>query len=259
MLDVSSAPEGEYLQKTCVYQPFKVGSVYTGAALSLCKVTELRSVSENSDHPDRDRFIAESANQAAMYDQLIDFIDAHVGIEGKSFLDVAANAGYFCYRASERGASRSLGIDVGDFDRTYELINSALGTNAEFVRGSYDMRAHELSGTDERFDIVSNIAFLCHSSDPTFLLEALAKRAKKAFLIFSKFPRSDDYVIRFAKTTGRYFKQPYPLCFDATTEVSDSLLQFALKDMGFSEILEVPRQSTWIPRSPEWRAFLAIR
>lgn len=119
--------------------------------------------------------------------------------------------------------------------------------------------AHKIEGIDDTFDIVFNTAFMCHSSDPTFLLDALAKRARKALLIFSKFTRDDEYVVRFSKITGRYFKQSYPICFDATTEISDSLLMFAFEEMGFAHVIEIEQKPTWLPRSPGWRAFLAVR
>jgi hypothetical protein len=262
MIDVSSLPESEaeLLQKTCAYQPFKLpGPVYTGAALGLRDGTDIRVMAEDSDHPLRDRFIAEVGNQAAMYEQLLEFVDAEVGIAGKSFLDIASNAGYFCYRASQLGASRSVGFDIGDYDRTYSLVNNALGTDAKFVKGTYSQRRHEFLGPVGQADIVFNIAFLCHMSDPTFVIEALASKARKALLIFSKFPREDDFIIRFSKTTHKYSQKRFPLCFNGATEVSNSLLEFALKDLGFAGVVEVPKQPTWLPRSESWRAFLAIR
>jgi 2-polyprenyl-3-methyl-5-hydroxy-6-metoxy-1,4-benzoquinol methylase len=263
-LDLSAAllseADADHLQKTCLYQPFKLpGPIYTGAALGLLDGTNIRLMPENADHPLRDRFIAEVGNQAAMYDQLLDFVDAEIGIAGKSFLDIGANAGYFCYRASQLGASESVGFDIGDFDRTYSLVNDALSVDAKFVKGTYSQRRHELVGPVGEFDIVFNIAFLCHMSDPTFVIETLAERAKKALLIFSKFPREDDYLIRFSKTTHLYSQKRFPMCFNGATEVSDSLLEFAFKDLGFSRVLEVPKQSTWLPRSDDWRAFLAVR
>lgn len=264
MIDLSSSAisqaDLDYLQKNCMYQPYKLpGPIYTGAGISFCKKTTLRIVTEETDHPDRDRFVLESGNQAAMYDQFIDFADEIVGIKGHSFFDMACNSGFFCYRTSERGATRSVGMDVGDHAHTFEIVNRLLGTNAEFYRGTYDMRRHEIQGVDGEFDIVFNTAFMCHSSDPTFLVEALAKRAKKALLIFSKFMRDDEYLVRYSTTTSHYFGQSYPICFDATTEMSDSLLMFAFKELGFSTVHEVPQKPTWLPRSPSWRAFLAVR
>jgi SAM-dependent methyltransferase len=264
MIDLSaaamSAADVDYLQQTCAYQPFKLpGPVYTGAALGMADGSTVRVMAEDSDDPERDRFLAETRNQAAMYEQLLDLVDAEVGIAGNSFLDIACNAGYFCYRASQRGASRSVGFDLGDYVRTFDLVNGALGSDATFVKGTYSQRRHELLGPIGQFDIVTNIAFLCHMSDPTFVIETVAERAKKAMLIFSKFPRDDDYLIRFSKSTHVYSKKRFPLCFNGATEVSDTLLEFALKDLGFTRVLEVPKQPTWLPRAPEWRAFLAIR
>jgi SAM-dependent methyltransferase len=264
MIDLSaaamSAADVEYLQRTCAYQPFKLpGPIYTGAALGMADGSTVRVMAEESDHPERDRFLAETGNQAAMYEQLLDFVDSEVGITGSSFVDIACNAGHFCYRASQRGASRSVGFDLGDYARTFDLVNGALGSDAKFVKGTYSQRRHELLGPVGQFDIVFNISFLCHMSDPTFVIETLAERAKKALLIFSKFPRDDDYLVRFSKNTRTYSKNAFPLCFNGATEVSDTLLEFALKDLGFSRVLEVPKQPTWLPRAPEWRAFLAIR
>lgn len=264
MIDLSDAdlsPEtNAALIDSCRYQPYKFpGGIYTGAGLSFIKSTPLRYVAETDDHPDRGIFIREAKYQAAMYETFIDFAARHVGIEGRTFLDVASNSGYFCYRMSQLGASEAVGLDVGDFSDTYAKMNAALGTKAQYARGRYDMKTHQLNGVDGEFDIVFNTAFMCHSSDPTFLLEALASRAKKAFLIFSKFFESDEYLVRYATTTSRYFGGKFPICFDATTEMSDSLLKFGLRELGFSTILEVPREPTWLPHHPAWRAFLAIR
>ena len=265
MIDLTDARidprQVDHLVQSCAYQPYRMpGSTVTGAGLAFVKATDLRHASESTDHPDRDLFLKESANQAAMYEQFLAYAGSFISSENASFLDVACNSGYFCYRMSQRGASRSVGVDVGDFAQTFDIINGALGTAATFLPGHYDMRKHELVGVgDEQFDVVFNTAFMCHSSDPTFLLEALAKRARKALLVFSKFSRDDNYVVRYSKTTSRYFMQPYPLCFDAATEISDSLLLFALDQLGFSRVYEVPRKPTWLPRSPEWRAFLALR
>jgi len=248
------------LRSSCAYQPFKLpGPVYTGAALGLRDGSTIRTMAEDSDHPDRSAFIAEVGNQAAMYDRFLEVLDRDVGIAGKSFLDIACNAGYFCYRASQMGASRSVGFDLGDYARTFSTVNRALGTDATFVKGSYSQRRHELMGPIGQFDIVTNIAFLCHMSDPTFVIEALAARARKALLIFSSFIRSDDYLVRFSRTTRRYSERGFPLCFNGETEVSDGLLNFALTDLGFSRIIEIPKEPTWLPRPENWRAFLAIR
>lgn len=264
MIDLThiNASEGEieFLKSSFVYQPYKLpGPIYTGSGLSMCKSTPLRHIREDSNDPDRDRFINEARNQGAMYEQFIDAVDQRLGIKGMSFFDMACNSGYFCYRMSQRGAVRSVGLDVGDYAETFDLVNEALGTTAEFAPGSYDMRRHEIVGVNGTFDIIFNTAFMCHSSDPTFLLDTLAQMAKKALLIFSKFTRDDEYVVRFSKITSRYFKQPYPICFDATTEISDSLLLFAFEQMGFPTVIEIEQQPTWLPRSPGWRAFLAVR
>lgn len=265
MIDISetampSATRAAMIE-SCKYQPYRFpGGIWTGAGLSFIKGTPLRYVAETDEHPDKDAFIREAAHQAKMYETFIEFANKHVGVKGRSFLDVACNSGYFCYRMSQLGASTSVGFDVGDFDGTFQTMNGAIGSDARYIRGHYDMKSHQLIGLgDDKFDIVFNTAFMCHSSDPTFLLEALGNRAKKAILIFSKFFESDDYLVKYATTTSRYFGGKFPTCFDATTEMSDSLLKFGLKELGFSTVLEVPRDPSWLPRSPAWRAFLGVR
>jgi SAM-dependent methyltransferase len=265
LIDLSSGDftgaEIEFLKGKLGYQPFILpGPIYTGAGLSQIKNSPLRWLQADDPNPEREEFLREWNNQAQMYEDLISFtVDRLGGVKGMTYLDLASNAGYFCYRMSQLGAIGPVGIDIGDYHQTYEVVNRALGTDSRFAGGHYDARTHQVVGVDGDFDIVSNIAFMCHSSDPTFLLAALANRAKKALLIFSKFSRDDEYRINYPQTTHRYGKREFPLCFDAQTDISDSLLKFGLTRLGFATIEEIPRRPTWLPRAPTWRAFLAIR
>ena len=242
------------------YQPFRLpdGTV-TGAGLSFYKRTELRSINIASDHPDRDSFIEGAVRQASMYEDFIRLVTENVAVDGATYIDTCCNSGYFPFRFSQLGADAT-GIDIGDYARLFNIVNRFLGTNAEFVRGAYDMMRHDFPALgDRQFDIVSNIAFICHDSDPTFLVHSLARRAKKALLLFSLFPESNRFFIEYGNVPKKYFGEQFPICFDNDVQVSACLLRYALTDLGFSRVIEAERRAEWPFRGQSWRCFLAIR
>lgn len=264
MIDLSeknlSPDEIRYLKKHGRYQPYKLpGGIMTGAGLSFYKKTELRTLESGSTHVDASDFVIGAKRQAAMYEDFIDLLVRTLDVSGLTYLDTCCNSGYFPYRLSQLGATAT-GIDVDDYTRNFEIVNRELGLNTEFIHGNYDMTRHVFDALGERtFDVVSNIAFICHDSDPTFLLHELGNRAKKALLLFSLFPKSDEFFIKFGNTPNKYFGNDFPISFDNGVQLSDSLLRYSLTSMGFNSIIEADRSDSWPFRDFSWRCFLAVR
>ncbi len=212
--------------------------------------------------PEAKQFIGANERLAMMYEDFItEIVKSTDDIASMKYLDFACNAGYFPYRLAQLGCLQSCGIDAGDFHPAFKFVADVTGINAEFTQDSYDFSQHKLQQTvvaEKSFDFVSNVAFMCHSSDPQFLLSYLASLTNKGLLIFSMFPSSPAYQISYSTLTSQYFGGRFPVCFDATTAMSDSLLRFGLKELGFSTVTEIPRRPYWL-FDDNWRCFLALR
>jgi hypothetical protein len=266
MLTLSTAPadlSSERMRTLFAYQPFCLpdGTV-TGSAAAQLGETTARWMNEREAAPEQfARFRELNDNLARNYEDIIAGVKAVVGpFDGLTFGDVGSNAGYFCYRMLQEGCAAATGIDAGDFAAAYAAANEALDLNVRFIRRPYNMMTHRIDGLDETFDIVSCIAFLCHSSDPTYLLAHLASLTRRAFVIYTMVPASKDLFIRYHQTTGKYFNETFPICFDAATAISEPLFRTGLTKLGFTRIIEVPRQPYWVLReSDSWRCFVALR
>ncbi len=253
---VPAALTTNQLRAQFAYQPFELpdGTV-TGTGLSMKRRTPTGDVTPEK----MVEFLEASRAQARMYEDIISGIKGNIAsFAGLTYLDIACNAGYFCYRMLQEGCVSATGVDANNFGVAFTAANHALELNAVFVNGSYDMMTHKLP-VDGDFDIVSCVAFMCHCSDPTYLLAALAARARKALVVFSSFSTSDDLVIRYTEDKSRYFHQPFPICFDSATEISERLLRTGMAHLGFNLVAELPRQEYWVPRAPNWRCFIGIR
>jgi len=246
------------------YQPFEFpdGTVTGSGAALVTRATRRVLRPDERDDLQAASFLDCNKRLANMYEDFISaMIDNTPSIEQSSYLDFACNAGYFCYRMLQEGFKRSLGVDARDHGPAFDYVRDAAGLNAEFKQSSYNMLTHTASSlgeVDEKFDWVSCIAFMCHSSDPQYLLTYLASMTRKGILIFTKIHRSDEYSINFGKESSRYFGGKFPICFDTSTSISDSLLIFGLQELGFKRIVEVERKPYWILH-PEWRCFYALR
>ena len=259
----STKIDNSALAKLFAYQPFVLpdGTV-TGVGLAHHNGSSVRSVNPiSSPAAEYDIFVEANNRTVHLYDDIIALAKQEVGpLQGLSYLDVACNAGYFCYRMALEGTSNVTGVDAADFSEAFDYANSSLGTSCQFVQSPYDMQTHRIDGITEQFDIVTNISFLCHVSDPTFFIHHLSSLTRRVLVIYSKISRSDEYIVTYSKSTSRYFKQPYPICFDAATVVSDSLLTFALQSCGFRTVREMPIERDRCVLAPDlWRCFIAIR
>lgn len=239
------------------YQPFVIDdSRHTGVAHSWLHTDDGRLSSDKAFQYDRrttpeDVYRASFvANRmlAATYDNFIDAITHQV--PGGTFLDVSCNNGYFPVLASLKGCSRAAGLDlsaVSERRKSFDLLNAITGSRAQFIEGGYSFDHHLLfHSTDGRnavaltedFDIVTNSAFLIHTGEPLHFLAALARRARKALLIYSGFLDEDDYIIRYNPAVN--LSSPFPNCFADGTALSVKLFVESMRLLGFTSIEQIP-------------------
>jgi hypothetical protein len=121
----------------------------------------------------------------------------------------------------------------------------------QFRPWSYDGRIEAA----EQFDLVISIAMIVHLSDPLHHLAWLGSSTRKALLVFTPCHREDEYSIKF-HTVNRYYRDPFPYCFDVCT-LSRRLLRRSLEEMGFTRIVEMKMADDSMPS--DWaRAHLGL-
>ena len=131
----------------------------------------------------KDQFTKANQRLRIMYDTFIDEICTHIGdVSQTTFADIGCQSGYFPISFSLRGAKRAVGYDRVDFSKNFNLLNSIMGTNAEFVHESYNGRTQTICGC-ESYDVVISIAVLSHLSDPLQHLAFLGSIARRALFI----------------------------------------------------------------------------
>jgi hypothetical protein len=182
-----------------------------------------------------------------MYDFWIDYtLNVLDNPSHYSVVDSASNAGYFLYKFKEKGAGKCIGYDLLDFSVVFSILNRLTGYDVKFFNKSYDMASHTIPGSSPA-DIVISSAIMCHLSDPLNYLAFLGSITKKALLLFTSVDDNDTFQIIYDGAKTIYPDAPFPYCFDANTRISKGILTFGLKELGFSEIIELPYQEGWIP------------
>lgn len=246
------------------YQPFRLSEdVQTGVGDMWANRTDLKSLARNeASTEDWDRFITANNRMSKMYNDWIDAICERVGdVSEMTAIDVASNAGFFPFRFREKGVKRSIAYDMNQkMGRTYELLNAITGLDVEFCNVRYDQMTHTIPDAQQG-DIVVASAIMCHLSDPLYFLNFLGSIARKALLVFSTIDDDKRFRITYNEPGKFYPENPFPVCFDNMTTVSRPLLEFSLREMGFSEIMELEYQEDWLPMSwyRQYKAILAIR
>jgi SAM-dependent methyltransferase len=206
-------------------------------------------------------FIEANQRLRNMYDSWISSIYSSLNsVDGCTVVDVASNAGYFLYRLAQYGAIDGTGYDLLDLKDMYQVFNEAMGLNMKFFNKPYDMNIHTIPGI-EKADIVISSAIMCHLSDPTYYLSFLGSITKKLLFLFSTIDDDMSYTIRYEGAKFYYPNNPFPICFDQMTHVSKGIIEFALKDMGFKEIIELPYQEEWVSYNwyKNYKAIIAIK
>jgi hypothetical protein len=242
------------------YQPFILSDdVQTGAAYSWMRGGDPRLApplvfNRAEMQPDDWRLAVETNERLrAMYDDMLDEI-AHRYPSG-SLLDVACNNGYFPVGAELRGM-RGFGMDLGDYTPAVELLNRALGTNAQFVHAAYDPRSHILPELQERllqrtsgrkFDVTVISAIMCHLPDPLHFLAAVGEVTGGAMVYWGQMIESENLIVAYQAPHDPFstFKD-FPHTFNDNTRISFGMFREAARQMGFREIVEIEPRPTWL-------------
>jgi SAM-dependent methyltransferase len=223
-----------------------------------------------------DRALAANLALIRTYEHFADEIASRFA--GASFLDVSCNTGLFPVMVARRGMGDCAGLEPKPLGDALAFLARVTGTRARFMRGGYlsdpvglfERTSDKLQRVG-RFDVVSNMAFLCHLGEPLQFLQALADVASKAVFIWSGFLDDPEYVIRLNeprpdKLAGdhRFFWQK----FASGSAMSVSLLKRSMALLGFASSFEVQYPLDGLP--PDWtarhmphygpfRAFLFVR
>lgn len=204
-------------------------------------------------------FDSANHNLRSAYEGWLDAIAAAYGdLSNASMIDTACAEGYFLHGLADRGVRRCVGYDLSPrVLETNRFLNRILAHNVEVHAIPYDMRTHTIPGS-EPADIVISSAIMVHLSDPTFYLEFLGSITKKLLFLYSAFEDTEEMRITYERPRVYHdVEAKFPLCFSGKTTVSLGLVKFALAEMGFNRVVEVPPV---VPLPPaNHRAFIAIK
>jgi 2-polyprenyl-3-methyl-5-hydroxy-6-metoxy-1,4-benzoquinol methylase len=260
-----SAADIQEARRHLYYQPFIVSDeVQTGIAYDWAHSKGIYQMQRSEVSPaEWEEFCHLNEQLRNLYDYWIGEIDRYSGgIAGRSVVDTACAEGYFLYRSKQRGAASCTGYDLAPhLAGTTAFLNRVTGLGIEFRNIPYDMRAHRIAGASPS-DIVISSAILVHLSDPTYYLEHVASLARRALFVFSTFEDTDAYRITFEQPRQYHDQNArFPLCFSGRNLVSTGLLKFAISDLGFRDLIEIPTPKG-IDLPLDWsmhRAFIALR
>lgn len=251
-----SKPVTESLKQSFGYQPFILpDGTHTGSGQLIKPVRLLDGSLRHRPrylHPDEcnprqfSSFVRNNENLSRMYEDIISESLSFIGgIKGKSYLDIACNAGYFPVRMSQLGAKTSTGVDAFDHAPNINLCNQVLSTDVSFINQPYSSLTHNISNLEPAFDVVSSIAFMLHISDPTYLLSYLCSLSSHAVILATQVSFDNSLSVTYSDKVNRYYDSPFPVCFDAMTMITDNLIKTGFQLSGFSHIKRIKRRSYW--------------
>lgn len=245
-----SAKQVEDCKKYLRYQPWIISDdCRTGAADDWVNHSGFLIMERNNvSAADWDRFSEMNERMRTMYASWVNSVCDLVGpLKDLTVIDTASNEGQFLFQFLEKGAKRCIGHDLApECGIMVNLLNDITGLNAEFINEPYDMMTHKIPRA-EKGDVVISSAIMCHLSDPLYYLAFLGSITKKALFLFTAVDTAPGFRITYSGARA-YYNNPFPICFDAMTFVSRTLIDFGLKELGFTRIIELPYQEDWVPR-----------
>jgi SAM-dependent methyltransferase len=242
------------------YQPFIISDdLQTGAAYSWLYSDDPRNAPKLIFRfGDSEWQQAEMANEALrkLYDGFLEQIAGK--FPHASLFDVGCSNGYFAVRAETLGM-RGTGTDIWrGRARSIAFLNSVLGTKARFVWAPYWPQWGRIL-TVRKFDVVTASAIMCHLPSPLDFLRALSRVARRAVFIWGQFEPGDDMAIFYRQPFRGWGRtRPFPYCFNDGTRMTRPLFDFAMRELGFGEIVELAEPSGAL-RLPHYHGLLAVR
>ncbi len=258
-----SAKQVEECKKYLKYQPWIISDdCRTGAADDWINHSGIFIMERNNvTTTDWNRFSEVNERMRVMYISWINSICNLVGpLKDLTVIDTASNEGQFLYQFLGKGAKRCIGYDLNpEYGIIINLLNDITGMIAEFINKPYDMMTHKISQA-EIGDLVISSAIMCHLSDPLYYLAFLGSITKKALFLFTAVDNAPVFRITY-RGARKYYDNAFPICFDAMTFVSRILIDFGLKELGFTRIIQLPYQEDWVPRvwNDNFQAIVALR
>ncbi len=126
-----------------------------------------------------------TAPERRLHNDVWDWLIQHVprdGFQGRSVLDVGANAGFFCIQAKLMGAGRVLGIDSSDvYLQQARGCAEIWGLDIEYRL--IDCDEFESLRLNETFDIIFFTGVLYHLKNPLGVLERVSKLCNDAIVV----------------------------------------------------------------------------
>lgn len=165
-------------------------------------------------------------------------------LEGKRVLDIACNSGFWSIQCA------LLGADVVGFDARPELIaqanllKSITGAgNVEFkVLDFWDMSPRTLGG---QFDVVLNLGFLYHASEPLEALELTKAMARDRILLDTAVHPSEEPAIHLK------WEEPFDIRMAARGGVvglpTKSGVELMLRHLNLKQWIEIPVRTSDLP------------
>ncbi|MCP5103134.1 MAG: methyltransferase domain-containing protein [bacterium] len=164
-------------------------------------------------------------------------------MEGRTFLDIACNSGFWSFELARRGASYGLGIDMSEnYIKQARLVaecspGAAGYGNIEFK----NMDFFDLPVTDRKFDLVLALGIVYHLTDPVGFFRKVHDLAAHCVLIDSTVSTMDteEPVLEMANSRKYAGRGVGEFSFVP----SEAALVGILHNTGFSNILKLyPRQ-----------------
>jgi hypothetical protein len=114
--------------------------------------------------------------------------------------------------------------------------------------------------TWRRFDVVVASAIMCHLPNPLDFLAALGRAARHAIFFWGALVEGDAMTIlyRHPHAALQHAAWHFPYGFNDDTRISRSLFEFSMRELGFSEIVELTEAPSAL-RLPGHHGLLAIR
>jgi SAM-dependent methyltransferase len=193
-----------------------------------------------------------------LYDGFIEQIAAR--FDGGSLFDVACNNGYFPVRAEMLGMKGCAG---SDFYKSYRysirFLNTVIGTHVRFMHAPYHPIKRRVP-TWRWFDVVVASAIMCHLPNPLDFLAALARVAGRAIFFWGALAGGDAMTVLYQRPHRalQHAAWRFPYGFNDDTRVSRPLFEFSMRELGFSEIVELT-EAPGALRLPGHYGLLAIR
>ncbi len=208
----------------------------------------------------------------AEYRELYDFIKNTIydfnnkDLSDLSFAEIGCNSGLNLFNLAKMGAKHCVGYDWNNMGPTFNWLNEILGTNVEFVQGTWDNLLHNFTTKDiPEVDIMINTVFTNHQCDPLQFLAYICDRAKKGVFLMVLMDGSEEgAVLSYSAERNDILENDskFPLNFNNCVAISKNLLECSLKKLGFGEITEAyPSVSNlkWSFFTRGFRTFYATR